>query len=72
MAGSQSTTISTAQARQNFAAIVNRVAYGGEKIILTRHGRQVAGIVPMSDILRLRKMGEQDSTASFHKIPEGM
>ncbi len=59
MAPTRATTVSAAKARQNFAGIINRVVYGGERIVLTRHGRAIAGIVPMNDILRLKRPNEQ-------------
>ncbi len=44
------TTISTADARKNFADIVNNVVYGGEPVILTRRGREVAALVSMKEL----------------------
>jgi prevent-host-death family protein len=29
---------------------VNRVAFGGERVVLTRHGRRVAAVVPIEDL----------------------
>jgi prevent-host-death family protein len=29
---------------------VNRVSYGGERVVLTRHGRRVAAVVPIEDL----------------------
>ena len=42
------TTISTANARKNFADIVNRVAYGTDPVVLTRRGREIAALVSIS------------------------
>jgi prevent-host-death family protein len=44
------TTVSTADARKNFADIVNNVAYGGEPVILTRRGREIAALVSMEEL----------------------
>ena len=44
------TTISTADARKNFADIVNKVAYGKESIILTRRGQKIAALVSMDEL----------------------
>lgn len=41
------------KARADLADLVNRVAYGGERIALTRHGRTVAAIVSAEDLQRL-------------------
>jgi prevent-host-death family protein len=45
--------ITTRQAREDFANEVNRVAFGGERVLLTRHGRAVAALVPLVDLERL-------------------
>ena len=41
------TIISTADARKNFADIVNKVAYGKEPVILTRRGEKIAALISM-------------------------
>lgn len=41
--------ISTAEARKNLADLINRAAYGGESVVVTRRGRELAAIVPASD-----------------------
>jgi prevent-host-death family protein len=46
--------IPVTQARAAIADLVNRVAYGGERIALTRHGRTVAALVSADDLERLR------------------
>jgi len=50
------TTISTAEARKNFADIVNKVAYGKEPIVLTRRGHEVAALVSMDELGLLRQI----------------
>ena len=44
------TTISTADARKNFADIVNKVAYGKESVILTRRGQKIAALVSIDEL----------------------
>ena len=48
------TTISTADARKNFADIVNKVAYGKESVILTRRGQKIAALVSMDELKLLQ------------------
>jgi len=43
-------------ARQNFAEVVNQVAYGGERVVIHRHGKGLAAVVPMSDLELLRDL----------------
>jgi len=50
------TTISTAEARKNFADIVNKVAYGKEPIVLTRRGQKVAALVSIDELELLRQI----------------
>lgn len=38
------------EARDSFSTTVNRVAFGGERVVLTRHGRRVAAVVPIEDL----------------------
>lgn len=49
-------SISTAEARQNLAELVNRVAYGKERVVLTRHGKEVAALVPIEDLGLMAKL----------------
>jgi prevent-host-death family protein len=39
--------ISVTEARDKISDLVARVVYAGEEVILTKHGRDVAKIVPM-------------------------
>ena len=50
------TTISTAEARKNFADIVNKVAYGKESIVLTRRGHEIAALVSIDKLGLLRQI----------------
>ncbi|MGA8112990.1 MAG: type II toxin-antitoxin system Phd/YefM family antitoxin [Actinocatenispora sp.] len=45
--------IPVTQARAEFADLVNRVTYGGERIVVTRHGRPIVALVPAADLDRL-------------------
>ena len=44
------TRIATSEARLQFADIVNKVEFGGERILLHRHGKDLAAIVPIEDL----------------------
>ncbi len=50
------TTISTADARKNFADIVNKVAYGKEPIVLTRRGQEIAALVSIDELELLQQI----------------
>jgi len=49
-------TISTVDARKNFADIVNKVSYGKDSIILTRRGEKIAALVSMEELELLQKI----------------
>ncbi len=50
------TTITTADARKNFADIVNKVAYGNEPIVLTRRGQEIAALISMDELELLQQI----------------
>jgi prevent-host-death family protein len=52
--------IPVTQARAAFADLVNRVGYGGERIVVTRHGRPLAALVSAADLERLRRLDAQE------------
>jgi prevent-host-death family protein len=47
------------QARDELADLINRVAYGHERIVLTRHSKPVACIVPPEDLAKLEQLEQQ-------------
>ena len=49
-------TISTADARKDFADIINQVSYGSEQVLLTRRGKEVAAIVSVEELRLLQKI----------------
>ncbi|MBW1759297.1 MAG: type II toxin-antitoxin system Phd/YefM family antitoxin [Deltaproteobacteria bacterium] len=51
--------ITTADARKKFANIINRVAFGNESFILTRHGESVAALVSMNDLKLLQELEDR-------------
>lgn len=51
--------IPVTQARDELADLINRVAYGHERIILTRHSKPVACLVPPEDLRLLEQPGQE-------------
>ncbi len=43
-------------ARQQFAEMINHVAFGGERIMIHRHGKELAAIVPVEDMNLLHEI----------------
>ena len=53
------TRITATAARERLPEILNRVAYGKERVCLTRHGRDVACVVSMQEARLLEALEEQ-------------
>ena len=51
--------ISVTDARDDFAELVNRVAYGKDRVIVSRRGRKLAAIVPVSDVALLELLDDE-------------
>ena len=49
-------TITTAEARKDFANIVNTVAYGKEPVVLTRRGQEIAALISIEELRLLQKI----------------
>ncbi|MFI0509650.1 type II toxin-antitoxin system Phd/YefM family antitoxin [Streptomyces sp. WSLK1-5] len=50
--------IPVTQARAELADLINRVVYGGERVVVTRHGKPLVALVSAADLERLEKLGE--------------
>lgn len=59
--------LSTSEARQEFADIVNRAAYGGERVILHRHKKPVAAVIPIEDLELIERMEDEIDIAAARK-----
>ncbi len=55
-----SEAITTVAARQHFSDLINRVAYGKDRILLTRRSRPLAAVVPIEDIALLEEIEDRD------------
>lgn len=42
--------LTTSQAREQFAEVINRVAYGKERVILNRRGKALVAVIPIEDV----------------------
>jgi prevent-host-death family protein len=51
--------VSVSDARQNFAELVNRAAYRGERVMVARRGRPSAAIVPIEDVEFLERYEDE-------------
>jgi prevent-host-death family protein len=50
------TTVGTHEAKTRLSEYLNRVAYGGERIVVERHGKPIAALVSVEDLRRLEAL----------------
>ncbi|SNT61761.1 prevent-host-death family protein [Streptosporangium subroseum] len=56
-------TVPFTVARSQLAELMGRVAYGGERIVLSRHGKPAVALVSIADLERLQAMADQEEPA---------
>ena len=63
--------VNTAEAKEDFSELINRVSHNKERIILTRRGKEIAAIVPLEDFLLLeQKQNKNDLDAALEALQE--
>ncbi|WP_217169598.1 type II toxin-antitoxin system Phd/YefM family antitoxin [Streptomyces sp. AC512_CC834] len=50
--------IPVTQARAELADLINRVVYGGERVVVTRHGKPLVALVSAADLELLEELRE--------------
>ncbi|MEV0319787.1 type II toxin-antitoxin system Phd/YefM family antitoxin [Streptomyces sp. NPDC050658] len=50
--------IPVTQARAELADLINRVVYGGERVVVTRHGKPLVALVSAADLERLQELAD--------------
>ncbi len=53
------TRLAASKIREQFADTLNRVAYGKERIVLRRRGKDLAAVVPIEDLVFLEKLEDR-------------
>ncbi|AUH44495.1 type II toxin-antitoxin system Phd/YefM family antitoxin [Streptomyces sp. CMB-StM0423] len=48
--------IPVTQARAELADLINRVVYGGERVVVTRHGKPLVALVSAADLEKLDEL----------------
>jgi len=51
--------LESSAARDNFSDTLNRVSYKKERVVIRRHGKDVAAVVPIEDLQFLEKMEDR-------------
>jgi prevent-host-death family protein len=57
---SDNAAVTTAAARKNFSDVINRVAYGKERVVLTRRSKPLAAVVPIEDIDLIEEIEDRE------------
>lgn len=52
-------SVSTVKAREQLLTVINRAAFGKERIVLTRRGKEVAAVVPIEDMKLLEELEDR-------------
>jgi prevent-host-death family protein len=52
-------TITTGKAREQLSNVINRAAFGKERIVLTRRGKEIAAVVPIEDVKLLEEIEDR-------------
>ena len=48
--------VTAADARKQLAELLSRAAYGKERFVLTRHGKEMGALVPVEDLALLERL----------------
>jgi len=59
------TRVSIGRIKRDISELVNRVAYGGERIVLTSRGKPKAALVSIEDYEQLERQSERQSLARW-------
>jgi prevent-host-death family protein len=51
--------ITASKVRKDFSDTVNRVAYGRERVVLHRRGKEIAAVVPIEDLKLLEALEDR-------------
>ena len=54
------THLNVSKAREEFPEVVNRAAYGKERTIVSRRGKDMAAVIPMDDLRLLERLAQEE------------
>jgi PHD/YefM family antitoxin component YafN of YafNO toxin-antitoxin module len=64
------TRLSASQLREELATIINKVAFGRERIVLQRNHKDVAALVSMEDLALLQELEHRADLVEMKKAME--
>jgi prevent-host-death family protein len=65
-------SITASEARDEFAEVINRVAYGGERVVIRRREKELAAVIPLEDLRLLERLIEQEEDRIDAEEAEGI
>ena len=66
--GTMAYEIPVTQARAELAELINRVVYGGERVVVTRHGKPLVALVSAADLQRLERDEASEEAAATERV----
>ncbi len=51
--------MSTVEARENFSDLINKAAYGNQRIVLTRRGKPLVAVVSLDDLNQIKSQTQE-------------
>ncbi|NEA39555.1 type II toxin-antitoxin system Phd/YefM family antitoxin [Streptomyces sp. SID11385] len=61
--------IPVTRARAELADLINRVVYGEERVVVTRHGKPLAALVSAADLDRLAALDAEEAAEAARPTP---
>ncbi len=60
--------VTTVEARKQIGEVINRVAYGKERVVLTRRGKPIVAVVPIEDLETLDLLEDRLDVEEARKV----
>ncbi|GGK26143.1 antitoxin [Streptomyces camponoticapitis] len=64
--------IPVTQARAELADLINRVVYGEERVVVTRHGKPLVALVSAADLERLENLKADEAVVAEERVIASM
>ena len=66
--GSRAAKAKRGRARERFSEILNEVAYGHERMVLQRHGKDVAALISAEDLKRFEELEDRADLLDMEQV----